>query len=525
MTDDEANFLEDINLMRSARTQTADFPFLQSIRSCTPHQYETFKNLLPDYIRYKTEVTQSKIPYQVNFQGSGQIKLQIPTQKRVSKLAVTGLEMPNMLNGITINETSIKWSNLNDFDMDGSFHVYEASIEPANYTMSTLINALLDVMNAVPRWSTGEMHQFICEQGFNGLTNGIQFSSLQKTTSIPGNNPISVLNNSKVVTFTLINHGLVEGQLIYISNVGTDIGGIPQDIFNTSFKVKVINTNTFTFTVPISAYFDDTGGGPAGQISVSYQSFFAFRSSNILNLLGFPYGDSSVAVSIHDAKKLQARPPYLIGGPLTTVVSHWMNLRLPLHGLVQNTTFNLVGTQNQYGLQDNVAYVVQQVIDQDTVAIDVPKDYAVQLESNSIDTADDINRVRLSSVDDNHIGFSTSQTNVINGVIYNAINLSGDTACYLTCREIDELDYWSGVPRNSLCKVQMTDIPGYTIFNSQSTDPVIFPPHRRPELTSLTIELKDIKGQNIDLKNLTMSGSIQIHKDPPPIPDNLSKFI
>ena len=520
--DEQATFLTDMTTLRSSR---ASYSFLDKIRNVTPEQYNQFKAILPDYISYMSETAQSQIPYLVNFSGASRIELKIPLQKRVSKLTVTGLEMPNMLNGISISENVIQWSDIDDLTSDGSsFYIYEASIEPANYTVATLVSALLTSMNAVLRRSTGQAHNFICEQNVNGLNNGVRFISLQETTSNPLNNPISIQNNSKLATFTLANHGLVNGQTVYLTNVNTDIGGIPQDVYNTSFIIQVVDVNHFTFSLPISAYYDDQGGGST--INVLFESVFAFRSSAILTLLGFPNGDSSVAVPIRSAKLLRARAPYVVGGPLTTVVLHWMNIKLPSHGLAEGSSFTLAGTQREYGLEDGAPYIVQKVIDTNTIAINVPVDYALSNLNTSVDdSVDDINRVRLSSIETNRIGFSTSQSNVINGVIYNAINLSGDTSCYLTCREIDKLAYWSGVPDNSLCKVQMTDIPGYTIFNSQSTDPVVFPPHRRPEISTLTLELKDIKGQTIDLKNLTMSGCIQIHKDPPPVPDKLKQFI
>ena len=169
------------------------------------------------------------------------------------------------------------------------------------------------------------------------------------------------------------------------------------------------------------SYYDDQGGGPL--VKVSFESFFAFRSSALLSLLGFPYGDSSVAVNIRSAKLLRARAPYVVGGPLTTVVLHWLNLKLPAHQLAEGTSFALAGTQKEYGLEDGVSYTVRKVIDADTIAIDVPKDYAVfNSHASDFDTADDINRVRLSSIDGNRIGFATAQSNLVNGVIYNAIN-------------------------------------------------------------------------------------------------------
>ena len=140
MADEEDEQVTFLNDMTSLRSTQASFSFLDNIRNVTPEQYSRFKTILPDYISYMSENAQSQIPYLVNFSGSSRIELKIPLQKRVSKLTVTGLEMPNMLNGISISENVIKWSNIDDLTPDGSScYTYEAYIEPANYTVATLV--------------------------------------------------------------------------------------------------------------------------------------------------------------------------------------------------------------------------------------------------------------------------------------------------------------------------------------------------------------------------------------------------
>lgn len=85
------------------------------------------------------------------------------------------------------------------------------------------------------------------------VTNGIAFNSAA----------ISTTSASNVVTVTLANHGLSNGNAIIIGNVTNEIGGIPVGQLNGTQIVTVANANAFTYTVSNVAASTESGGSGA----------------------------------------------------------------------------------------------------------------------------------------------------------------------------------------------------------------------------------------------------------------------
>jgi hypothetical protein len=68
-------------------------------------------------------------------------------------------------------------------------------------------------------------------------------------------------NGSTTVTVTLNGHGAIEGDYVTFSGVVGPIGGVPQDEFNTEFKIFNVTTNTFDITVVTAATSTVASGG------------------------------------------------------------------------------------------------------------------------------------------------------------------------------------------------------------------------------------------------------------------------
>jgi hypothetical protein len=117
--------------------------------------------------------------------------------------------------------------------------------------------------------SVGTNLKYYIERG--GVYNDITPLRYQTLTNDTLNNPFDTVDGSTTVTVNAVGSALQTGDAVAISNVITDVEGIPYLEFDTYFSITRISDDAFTIILPTAANATATGVGGAG-IVITYIS-------------------------------------------------------------------------------------------------------------------------------------------------------------------------------------------------------------------------------------------------------------
>jgi len=175
---------------------------------------------------------------------------------------------------------------------------YIMNITPGNYTLKTLASTIETNMNLMRRGGgkSSSFHFFKVNADLN--TDIVSFDSY--IIRLFPSNPISVVRDSGIITASRSNHGYNVGDQVLILDLKS-IAGISSNTLNGLQTVKtVINTDSYTYEVNITANQSTSGGGLNAKEGKpdKFKMLFKSRTSRIVENLGFPYEDSSEYVGV-----------------------------------------------------------------------------------------------------------------------------------------------------------------------------------------------------------------------------------
>lgn len=218
--------------------------------------------------------------------------------------SVTSGFMDNKYSATVVSGTSLRveftggTSTQGTCSVDLGYPVYTVSFTPGNYNATTLIAQMTKTLNLVKRRNgTGKFHYY--NISLNLDTNIITLESV--ITSSLSSNPISTTINSTIVTVYSLNHGFKTGDTVLMIGVA-GIAGIPSGVLNGNYVVDVVDFNTFTYEVNVSASSTSTGGGnniKTGK-QAPYRILFKTAQTKIQYNIGFNNEDSSEYIGAVD---------------------------------------------------------------------------------------------------------------------------------------------------------------------------------------------------------------------------------
>ena len=128
--------------------------------------------------------------------------------------------------------TSIYWIDYDDVEQGNYDIIYEARLDPGNYTALSLATHMQERMNGVNRFTTGTPHEFIVD--INLDTDVASFQSISST--VLGTNPIQTNAGSRLVTVTHEGHNFRVGDFVIIVGA-TAVGAITAERLNTTHEI------------------------------------------------------------------------------------------------------------------------------------------------------------------------------------------------------------------------------------------------------------------------------------------------
>jgi len=222
------------------------------------------------------------------------------TFENVARIELVSIEFPNADTTVSPRNNVIAW--INEEDADIGYPVYKVSVPPRYYSAAeNLARMMENMMNSSTVLRRGGRpgampHRFIVDLGVE--------AELVKITSIINKpteqNPLSTEEGSNAVTVTQESHGLIDGDIVYVSGVITFVGGLAPDLLNGFFSVAVVDKDSFTIRVgTVATASARTGGGPWVTVgkSAPFKLLFGREANCIAPILGFPDEDSSELVS------------------------------------------------------------------------------------------------------------------------------------------------------------------------------------------------------------------------------------
>ena len=223
--------------------------------------------------------------------------------QNVKRLQLISLEFPNVVPAVTPSNNMLYWQNQEDLDLDPAYPTYSAVVSTGSYTLNSLQDEMTADMKtsrrhggiALPDGSTPYRHFFIVDA--NEETNYIGFTSIIAVSA--GNNPITTVAGSSLVTFKQLNHGYNDGERIHVIGVMGIVGGLSASDINGAFNIKLIDKDRFQFEIPTVAITSSTGGGTLVKSGreAPFQFLFGSYGSTIADILGFPVENSSQDVN------------------------------------------------------------------------------------------------------------------------------------------------------------------------------------------------------------------------------------
>lgn len=192
------------------------------------------------------------------------------------------------------------------------------------------------------------------------------YSSPADLAETLGNNPLTVVNGSAIVTVADTAHGIPNGTVVTISGASV-VGGITP---NGSFAITVLNANSYTYQFTAAASSDATGGGASVVVTVpstgggsavviSPQNAFATGAVDGTGAAGYgtgaygvgAYGEPSTADYFPRTWSPAAYGANLMACPRGGTIYTWLNdtsaIAIPLANAPRQVTYMLVAGQDQ----------------------------------------------------------------------------------------------------------------------------------------------------------------------------------
>jgi hypothetical protein len=258
------------------------------------------------------------------------------TFQNVKSMRLVSLEFPNVVQSIRAGvNSSIRWINLEDIDLDPPFPVYSIDANSGSYTLGTLQTELTAKMKVLKRHGgltepnkPPVRHSIIVET--NEDTDYVGFTSIIARAS--GNNPVTVVSGSNIAYFRQKDHGYMDAERIHIIGVMGIIGGLQASDINGAYTITKIDNDTFSFELQGVAQLSGVGGGTLVRSGreAPFQFLFGEDPTSIADIIGFPSENSSVPVPEIDPLTSIIRPiiGVIPGDMLTQIVA-------PDHKLLQ----------------------------------------------------------------------------------------------------------------------------------------------------------------------------------------------
>jgi len=235
----------------------------------------------------------------------------------VRQIKLVSMEFPNSNAVINNNNNKIYWRNKEDIDLDFTlttngilqYPSYTFSCKIGNYSVSSLQTEIQNDAGTVRRKQgisggnsvIGDYHYFIVN--LDVTTDIVSFTSLI-LTKLP-NNPLSATIGSGTIIINAPNHGYSNNQQIYLLGANT-FAGINVKYLTGFFYITVLNSNSFSITVPINAGITISGGGNTinSGLPAPFQLLWGdsglpgtLNTNTIAQNIGFPLENSSIQIN------------------------------------------------------------------------------------------------------------------------------------------------------------------------------------------------------------------------------------
>lgn len=288
----------------------------------------------------------------------------------IKSIRLKSTEIPNTAQVISTKNNHIYWVDQDDIDQDLSCLIYDAVLDPGNYTAITLAKHMQERMNNVRRFSDDTPHEFIVNIDID--TDIASFQSISST--VLENNPIRLNAGSRLVTITHPNHTFRVGNNVVI--VGAlAVGAVTAESLNTTHEI--ISVTNDTYDILLGSVSPETVDGGGASVKAGIEKPFAFLFSNTDTPyipLGFPQQNSSELLS-WPITYIDTSPPDLdvaytiprISHPSGTYPAWFLS---PGHDLQPGDRIYIRGTDTIPSTTDNV-FVVTNVPDGTTDPDDV----------------------------------------------------------------------------------------------------------------------------------------------------------
>lgn len=229
------------------------------------------------------------------------------TYRNVTKIRVSSSEIPYTVKSITSSLNSLY---LKFFTTANS--IYSVTIPDGFYDETTLLNILLSSLNKI------NPGQFIFS--LNSFVN--LFFNIQSYRSVELYQPFIVGSNftnltvlNKSLSIVIPYHSLVTGDSIKIQNAISFLG-IPANVLNSTFTITVLDTNTFSISLPNynideSSIGSTTNGGNNVIFLLPNPVLILGGENNINSLLGITLG-TQYSNFIFNTTPLQIYPSHYL---------------------------------------------------------------------------------------------------------------------------------------------------------------------------------------------------------------------
>lgn len=430
-------------------------------------------------------------------------------------VSMVACEMANVANSISADTCSITWQHLNV-----SSPVYTAKINTGTYTLTTICNELLRVLNTVQRSPSDPIFQLDPDNAqFNqqhhwalvyatSPDSGLTLASLYRTQKgLPSDVALQVSVNDVNMVCTKLSHGLAVNDIISIQGVSKQVGGLPAMAYiNTTFQVNtVLDADHFTVQLSQGAY-EDYSVGLTDEPELTFGVPLTFKflpSTTLLPVIGFPRQSGDVVGQLDD---------------FADCIRDWYNKD-------PNTDNALI---NLSWLPDRFCSVGTTVMFDDAQAIGInsktrftcvnatQKTFYVSLDelrtavrfilANEPLGFTPEQAARLIVLSDT--GYQKAQSNILTtGALYSSVNLSGATHCFVLspqCRTVLN-------DNGTLAKIQMASASGYLNFNNLVGQETPLLNHRGRSRGGLLLQFTDETMRNsIYNYGLEISGTLKI---------------
>jgi hypothetical protein len=244
-------------------------------------------------------------------------KIFLGNYENVKQIKLQSMEFPNTDAVINSNNNRVYWRNKEDIDLDFTlttngilqYPAYTFSCNIGSYTASTLQTEIQNDAATVRRKQgasggtsvTGNYHYFVVSLDIT--TDIVSLTSLI-LTQLP-NNPLSATIGTGTIIVNAPNHGYSNNQQIYLTGA-TTFAGINANYLIGFFYITVLNSNSFSITVPINAGTTALGGGNTvnSGLPAPFQLLWGdagvpgtSNTYTIAQNIGYPLENSSVQIN------------------------------------------------------------------------------------------------------------------------------------------------------------------------------------------------------------------------------------